>query len=67
MNLLSLIDSNSISLSSIILPDLLPHASQWKLLGEALVLFDDDHLDKIYTNNKTDEKCLQNILNFMNE
>ena len=36
-------------------------ASKWKLLGEALS-FDDDRLDEIFTNNETDEACLQEML-----
>ena len=40
---------------------LLPMASEWRPLGEALSL-DDDHLDEIYTNNMTDEDCLRDML-----
>ena len=40
---------------------LLPHASKWQSLGEALLL-DEDRLDEIYTNNETDEACLQEML-----
>ena len=42
-------------------PELLPHASKWQSLGEALSL-DEDRLDEIYTNNETDEACLQEML-----
>ena len=44
-----------------LLSKLLPHASKWQSLGEALSL-DDDRLDEIYTNNETDEACLQEML-----
>ena len=40
---------------------LLPHASKWQSLGEALSL-DEDRLDEIYTNNQTDEACLQEMI-----
>ena len=40
---------------------LLPYASKWQSLGEALSL-DEDRLDEIYTNNETDETCLQEML-----
>ena len=43
------------------LSELLPHASKWQSLGEALSLVD-DRLDEIYTNSKTDEACLQEML-----
>ena len=38
-----------------------PMASDWKLLGETLPL-DEDHVDEIYTNNGTEEGCLQEML-----
>ena len=44
-----------------VLPELLPYALKWKLLGEALSL-DEDLLDEIFTNNETDEDCLHNML-----
>ena len=37
--------------------------SKWKKIGEALQ-FDEDHLDEIFTNNETDEDCLQAMLEF---
>ena len=37
--------------------------SKWKEVGEALG-FDEDHLDEIFTNNETDEDCLQAMLEF---
>lgn len=40
---------------------LLPLASKWQSLGEALLL-DDDQLDEINTNNETDEACLHEML-----
>ena len=40
---------------------LLPMASKWQALGESLSL-DEDHLDEIFTNNETDEACLQEML-----
>ena len=40
---------------------LLPHSSKWQPLGEALSL-DEDRLDEIFTNNETDEACLQEML-----
>lgn len=36
-------------------------ASKWHSLGEAL-LFDEDILDEIFTNNETDEGCLRDML-----
>ena len=42
---------------------LLPYASKWQSLGLALSL-DDDRLDEIYTNNETNEACLQEMLEF---
>ena len=44
-----------------LLPELLPLASKWQSLGEALSL-DDDRLDEIFTNNETDDACLQEML-----
>ena len=44
-----------------LLPELLSLAHKWLRLGEALSL-DDDRLDEIYTNNETDEACLQEVL-----
>ena len=44
-----------------LLPELMPHTSKWQSLGEALSL-DEDQLDEIYTNNETDEACLQEML-----
>lgn len=40
---------------------LLPMVSKWKEVGEALSI-DEDHLDEIFTNNETDEACLQEML-----
>ena len=40
---------------------LLSHASKWQSLGLALSL-DEDQLDEVYTNNVTDETCLQELL-----
>ena len=40
---------------------LLHLSSKWQSLGEALSLHE-DQLDEIYTNNETDEACLQNML-----
>ena len=40
---------------------LLPYASKWQSLGEALSL-DDDRLDEIFTNNETDEACLREMV-----
>ena len=37
--------------------------SKWKEVGEAL-RFDEDDLDEIFTNNETDEDCLQTMLEF---
>ena len=37
--------------------------SKWKEIGEAL-RFDEDHLDEIFTNNETDEDCLQAMIEF---
>ena len=42
---------------------LIPMAGKWKEIGEALK-FDEDHLDEIFTNNETDEDCLQAMLGF---
>ena len=36
-------------------------AAKWLSLGEALSL-DEDRLDEVYTNNETDEACLQEML-----
>ena len=44
-----------------LLPELMGVASKWQSLGEALSL-DEDHLDEIFTNNETDEACLQVML-----
>ena len=44
-----------------LLPELLPPASMWQSLGETLSL-DEDRLDEIFTNNKIDEACLQEML-----
>ena len=44
-----------------LLTELVPHASKWQPLGEALSL-DEYRLDEIYTNNETDEVCLQEML-----
>ena len=41
-----------------LLSHLLPYASKWQSLGGALSL-DEDRLDEIYTNNETEEACLQ--------
>ena len=46
-----------------VMPKLIPMTTKWKELGEALK-FDDDHLDEIFTNNETDEGCLQAMLEF---
>ena len=43
-----------------LLPELLPLASKWQSLGETLSL-DEDRLDEIFTNNETDEACLQEM------
>jgi hypothetical protein len=40
---------------------LLPYASKWQPLGEALSL-DEDRLDEIFTNNEREEDCLQVML-----
>ena len=40
---------------------LLPVVTKWKEVGEALSL-DEDYLDEIFTNNETDEECLQAML-----
>ena len=40
---------------------LLPHASKWQSLGEALSL-EDDPLDEVFTNNEREEDCLQEML-----
>ena len=40
---------------------LLPHISKWQSLGSALSL-DEDRLDEIFTNNMTEEACLQQML-----
>ena len=58
----NIIDSSppAFTLESVIAA-LLPHASKWQSLGEALSL-DEDRLDEIYTNNETDEICLQEML-----
>ena len=42
---------------------LIPIVSKWKEVGEAFG-FDEDHLDEIFTNNETDEDCLQAMLEF---
>ena len=42
-------------------PALLYLASKWQSLGEALSL-NKDRLDEIFTNNKTDEACLREML-----
>ena len=39
----------------------MPYASKWQSLGLALSL-DDDRLDEIFTNNETNEACLQEML-----
>lgn len=44
-----------------LLPILLPCASKWQSLGKALSL-DEDRLDEIFTNNETNEACLQEML-----
>ena len=44
-----------------LLPELLPLASKWQSLGEALSL-DEDQLDEIFINNETDEACLEVML-----
>ena len=44
-----------------LLPELLPHASKWQSLGEALSI-DEDRLDEIYTNNERNEACLEEML-----
>ena len=44
-----------------LLPELLLLASKWQSLGEALSL-DEDELDEIFTNNETDEACLEVML-----
>ena len=44
-----------------LLPELLPLASKWQSLGEALSL-GEDQLDEIYTNNERDEACLEIML-----
>ena len=44
-----------------LLLELLPNVSKWQSLGEALSL-DEDRLDEIYTNNETDEACLEGML-----
>ena len=44
-----------------LLPFLHPLTSKWLSLGEALSL-DEDWLDEIFTNNGTDEGCLQEML-----
>ena len=44
-----------------LLPELMAVASKWLSLGEALSL-DEDRLDEIFTNNETDEACLQDML-----
>ena len=44
-----------------LLPELMPHASKWQSLGKALSL-DEDRLDEIFTNNETDEACLEKML-----
>ena len=41
-----------------LLRELLPLASKWQSLGEALSL-DEERLDEIFTNNETDEDCLR--------
>lgn len=37
--------------------------AKWKEIGEALK-FGEDHLDEIFTNNETDEDCLQAMMEF---
>ena len=44
-----------------ILPEVMPMASKWQALGEALSL-DEDRLDEIFTNNENDEACLHDML-----
>ena len=44
-----------------LLSELLPLASKWQSLGEALSL-DEDQLNEIFTNNETDEACLEVML-----
>ena len=44
-----------------ILPEVMPMASKWLALGEALSL-DEDRLDEIFTNNETEEACLHVML-----
>ena len=44
-----------------IFPTLLFMASKWQALGKALSL-DEDRLDEIFTNNETDEACLNVML-----
>lgn len=44
-----------------LIPRLLPVVTKWKEVGEALSL-DEDYLDEIFTNNETDEECLQAML-----
>ena len=57
---MNLITDKPVTLEQL-LPELLPLASKWQSLGEALSL-DEDRLDEIYTNNETNEACLQEML-----
>ena len=41
---------------------LLPHASKWQSLGEALLLDKDRLEDEVFPNNETDEACLREML-----
>ena len=41
---------------------LLPHASKWQSLGEALSLDKDQLEDEVFTNNERDEDCLWDML-----
>ena len=41
----------------------MPMVCKWKEIGEALH-FDEDRLDEIFTNNETDEACLETMLEF---
>ena len=41
---------------------LLPHASKWQVLGEALSLNKDRLEDEVYTNNEREEDCLREML-----
>ena len=61
--LITLLGSSIVLTIEEVMSKLIPMVTKWKEIGEALK-FDEDHLDEIFTNNETDEGCLQAMLEF---